>query len=151
MKKMFFTLCMSLMLLFVIWVIMFAFYVDDWENITSYHLDLYSMVYRFSHNSGLNTDFLATFRSMISSLTQYNHNDWIKMLLQNTGAIYTNSVGWDIAIAGLNVLVNPLYTIGNVIIILGYLLVLILQFLIIVSNIATALFDFVFVPIWIKY
>lgn len=149
MKKLFFTLAGSIMFMYIIWIVIFAISVDDWSQLPNYHIDLYSMVYRFAHNDSLSYGFMDTFRSMVSSLTKLNELNWVDALLTTSGATYDMSSGWAIATAGINLLVNPLYTIANTFVIIGYLIALVVQFLLIISNIVTAMVDFVISPIWI--
>lgn len=141
----------SFMIMFFIWTIIGWINEPNFiENASHYHLNLYAMFKRFDGSDYLNNNFINTFRSMIDNLKKINYNSpLIKGIINsfNKGG-YTGST-WTILISAINSLINPLYSIANVTLITGYLLVLVIQFLGITTGLATAIFLFVFEPIFI--
>lgn len=146
MKKIVFALVSSLLTLFLIWVIMFQFTVDDLSNITDYHLDLYTMLDRFNFNSSFEENFSYIFRSFIDSIKQISSSGVATKLFETAGY---DSIGTWLLTNVLDAGLNPLYLIVYPIVVLGYLQVLILNFLGVSTIVATAIFDFIFNPVFI--
>lgn len=153
MKKIFFSVIMSFIVMFAIWVLVGWITIPDFsENISSYHLDLYQMFDRFNFGSSMNYNFIATFHSFIDSMKKINTaNPLVKALISNfnTGG-YELSNGFTILLNLFNALISPFTALVNSIVVAGYLLVLVIEFLVITSILATALFDFIFSPVFIK-
>lgn len=144
MKKIFISLVVPLFFVMIIWLVNFQFTYGDLSLLTSTHLDLKSMFKRFSLNSDLSTNFAYTFRSMIESFKTLQKSSIVSKLVTNL-----DTTGWAIALNGFEALTSPFLAIAYPITFLGYSFVLILQFLGITTVVATALFDFIFNPVFI--
>lgn len=149
MKKIVISLIIPLFFIIVVWLINFQLTYGDLSLLSQTHLDLKTMFERFSLNSDLSTDFAGTFRSMMSTMKSLSSTSVINQILEKSGSGYSTSTGWVIALNGLESLANPLLGILYPVVLLGYLMVLVLQFLGITSNVATAIFDFIFNPVFI--
>lgn len=149
MKKIFISVILSFLVMFFIWTMMcWINYPDFMEYRQYYHLDLYGMLQRFNIGQDINDDFTFTFWMFIESMKKLNTSDPVyKILLNNfTGGV---SNGWLIAGQGILAVINPVLAIANSFVVLGYLIVLVIQFLSITTVLATAIFDFIFNPILI--
>lgn len=147
MKKLFLGCVMPTMFLFIVWAIVFTVSVDDISNITNYHLDLYAMIKRFNVSSASSDTFQDLARSFLNALKTVNDKSLSGILINKV--IPNNSLGFDILQIGLNVFFNPFMSLVQSVIILGYLIALIFEFLVITTSVATALFDFLFNPIFV--
>lgn len=148
MKKIFCSFIASGFFICLMWLVMFQFKYDDLRNITDYHLDLYTMFSRFNISTQFNKNFALSYRSMIETMKKLDNASIIGRLTDSLGF---DSVGSWIAIKNvLEAGINPLYAIAYPIIVLGYLLSFVLNFLGVSSIVATAIFDFIFDPVFIK-
>lgn len=152
MKRVFFDVIMSFIVMFAIWVIVgYATIPNFTENITHYHLDLYAMINRFNFGSSANKNFINIFHSFIESMKKINTtNPLVSSMLKtfNKGG-YELSNAFVIVLTAINALISPFISLINSFVVLGYLIVLIIEFLEITTILATALFDFVFSPVFI--
>ena len=148
MKKLFGSFIASGFFICLMWLVMFQLKYDDLKNVADYHLDLMTMLNRVNITTEFNKNFAQTYKEMMNAFQLMDNASIIGQL--------TNSLGLDSAgawIAIKNVLeaaINPLYAIAYPIMVFGYLLSFILNFLGMSSIVATAIFDFIFDPVFIK-
>ena len=140
------------MVMFFIWVIIaWMTYPDFIENSSHYHLNLYAMLQRFNVTQYKSANLVTTFQSFINALKKINIDNPIISAFGgafNKGGFSVSNVGY-ILIALVNSLINPIISIANLAVITGYVFVIIAQFLAITTGLATAIFSFVFEPLFI--
>ena len=148
MKKLFCSFIASGFFICLMWLVMFQLKYDDLRNITDYHLDLYTMFNRFNITTQFNKNFAQTYKEMMNAFKAMDNASIIGRLTDSLGL---DSAGSWIAIKNvLEAAINPLYAIAFPIMVFGYLLSFILNFLGMSSIVATAIFDFIFDPVFIK-
>ena len=142
----------SFIVLFFIWVLIaWITYPDFIANSSHYHLNLYGMLQRFNFSPNQSSNLISTFQSFISSLRKINLDNPIVSAFGNafnTGGYEASNVGL-ILISLVNSLINPIISIANVAVITGYLIVILAQFLAITTGLASAIFSFIFEPLFI--
>lgn len=151
MKKILISIVFPLFFVFVIWLINFQLVYGDLSLLSQTHVDLKAMFNKFALNSDFSTDFGYTFRNMIETFKKISSSNLISKILGGMGFDTTSSTGWTIVLQGIDVFTNPLMSIMYPVLLLGYLTVLIIQFLGVTSVVATAIFDFIFNPIFIVH
>lgn len=138
--------------MFFIWtIIAWISYPDFIQNSSHYHLNLYGMLQRFHFSYDRSYDLVATFQSFINACKKINMDNPLVASFYNafeSGGYQIGGVG-QVILAIVNALVNPIFSMANLCIILGYITVIITQFLIITTVLATAIFSFVFEPLFI--
>ena len=132
--------------IFIIWLIVFSTQYPV-SQLSNYHLDLKTMLSRFGMFNGLSDGFQNTFKSFLDTMKKLSTSDFVGDLLNNMPGGTSN--GWLIVFNGLESIFNPLKAIAYPIVVFGYLLALVVQLVQIITVVATAIFDFIFSPIFI--
>lgn len=152
MKKIFISFIGSFVFIFFVWTIVAWITIPDFiENSSHYHLDLYQMLDRFNYGESANQNFISIFQSFIKSMSYLNHTEPVMSGIANafTGGGYEFTGGWQVVLGLLNAAINPFYQIANITLVIGYVVVLAVQIFEIITVLLTALFDFVFNPVFI--
>lgn len=151
MKKILISIVFPLFFVIVIWLINFQLVYGDLSLLSQTHIDLKAMFNKFALNTDFSTDFGFTFRNMVQTFKQISSSSLTSSILGGMGIDTTSSTGWIIVLHGVDAFTNPILSILYPVLLFGYLCVLVVQFLGVTTIVATAIFDFIFNPIFIVH
>lgn len=148
MNKLFFSVSMSMIILFAWWGL--VGYMQFGADVSTKHLDLYTMIYRFKVDFNYQW-FNSTWNSFIDLLESINDtNPFVKLvggLFQNNG--YSTPSGFAWVLNALNALFNPIAQIINLFVVPIYLVLFVLPILGSFLQVTSAIVDFVISPVFI--
>lgn len=148
MNRLFFSVSMSMIILFAWWGL--VGYMQFGADISTKHLDLYSMIYRFKVDFNYQW-FNATWNSFIDLLESINDtNPFVRLvgsLFQNDGYSVPSGFAW--VLNAINALFNPIAQIINLFVVPIYLILFVLPILGSFLQVTSAIVDFVISPVFI--
>lgn len=154
MRKLFLSLVMSVMFIFVVWTIIA--YINYGSDLTSYHLDLYSTFQKFNlyniDNNGFNgftlVDSLRKLKESLSDITKSSISGVIAKHFLNSD-VSSWSIGFQVILNVVETLLNPIFAISQTAVITGYLIIMLVQVGQYLVNFLMGCYEFVFSPVFI--
>lgn len=148
MKKLLAYIIIPSMFIFIVWIIVYTTTYGSIYSLQNTHLDLKAMFNKFNFGSDINFVFRTTFKSFVDSMKKIISNGSIINMLSNNQLSDSNA--WTIIWSGVETLLNPIKAIAIPLVVFGYLLALVCELLVIITCIASAIFDFIFNPVFIN-
>lgn len=152
MKRLFCSVILSLMSLFVIWTIIA--YINYGSNMVNYRLNLEATVRKLDLLFG-SSDYepfslLRTFRIFVKNIQDLNKFSITAKLFEmiSGNSVMTISSGFGLLLNAIEALFNPIATIGNMLIVLVYIPVVLIQLVGTCATFIMGLVEFVVSPVF---
>lgn len=149
MKRLFLSLCMSMILLFAWWGL--VGYMQFGDSLPDRHLDLYTMVNRFRVDFNYTT-FSGTWNSLVNATKSINDTSPIVKAIAGRfdgGKGLSTSSGFAFVLNAVNALFNPIAQIYNLFVIPIFIIIVTLPILGTFLQVTSAIVDFVISPVFI--